>query len=368
MKKNKLRFIITIVLFAMAVFFIYTATKSTIPKGVKDFAVEDTSIITKIFLSDKENKNVLLEKKSPGSWTLNNKFQASTDLMNIFIKTLHRLEVKSPVAKAARNNVVKRISSIGVKVEIYQTIYRIDIWGLKLFPHEKLTKTYYVGDVTQDMLGTYMLMDGYEDPFIIHIPGFNGFLSSRYSTVANDWRDHSLFSVELPNIKSLKMEFPSSPESSYIAENTGKVNFKLTALRSNTVIPDYDTTRLLDCLSAFRDIKFELLINDSKEHNKDSVIASTPYHIITLTDVAGNTTVVKTFHKHYAADQPDDISGKPSLFDQDRLYALINDGKDFALIQFYVFDRILRPLPYFLKPGPGKAPAKPNVYVKEIGN
>jgi hypothetical protein len=312
--------------------------------------VEDTTIITKIFLADKSNKHVLLDRQGKGTWTVNHKFQACTELVNIFIKTLNKLEVKSPVAKAARNNVIKRLSSLGVKVEIYQTVYRIDLWGLKFFPHEKLTKTYYVGDNTQDMMGTYMLMDGYDEPFVVYIPGFNGFLSTRYSTIENDWRDHSIFSVELPDIKSLKMEFPSSPDSSYLIENTGKVNFKLTALKSNTIVPDYDTIKMLDCLSAFRDIKFELMINDSKQHNKDSVTHSTPFHIITLTDMSGNTTVVKTFHKPYIPGQIDDIDGKQSVYDRDRLYAQLNGGKDFALIQYYVFDRILRPLSYFLKP------------------
>jgi hypothetical protein len=349
MKKNKLTFIITIVLLAVALFLVYTATKSTIPRGPRDFAVEDTTILTKIFLTDKSNNSVLLERQGQGTWTVNHKFPASNELVNIFVKTLYRLEVKSPVAKAAKNNVIKRLSSLGVKVEIYQTVYRIDIWGLKLFPHEKLTKTYYVGDNTQDMLGTYMIMDGYNDPFIVYIPGFNGFLSTRYSTVENDWRDHSLFSVELPNIKLLKMEFPSSPDSSYIVENIGKVNFKLTALKQNITIPDYDTIKMLDCLSAFRDIKFELLINDSKVHNRDSVTHSTPFHIITLTDMAGNTMVVKTFHKPPVPGEFEDIEDKPSKYDRDRLYALINGGRDFVLIQFYVFDRILRPLPYFLK-------------------
>ena len=351
MKKNKLTLIITIVLLTVALFLVYTATKSTIPKGPRDFAVEDTTIITKIFLTDKTNKSVLLDRQGHGTWTVNHKFQASNELVNIFIRTLFKLEVKSPVAKASRNNIIKRMSAMGIKVEIYQTVYRIDIWGLKLFQHEKLTKTYYVGDNTQDMMGTYMLMEGYEDPLIVYIPGFNGFLTTRYSTVENDWRDHGLFSVELPNIKSLKMEFPSSPDSSYMVENIGRVNFRLTALKSNTAVPDYDTIKMLDCLSAFRDIKFELLINDSKEHNRDSVTHSTPFHIITLTDMAGNTTVMKTFHKPYMPGQLDDIDGKPAKYDRDRLYAVINDGKDFALVQFYVLDRILRPLTYFLKTG-----------------
>jgi hypothetical protein len=48
-------------------------------------------------------------------------------------------------------------------------------------------KQYYVGHATQDNTGTYMLLTNpetdknYEDPFVTHIPGFDGFLSTRYN-------------------------------------------------------------------------------------------------------------------------------------------------------------------------------------------
>ena len=45
---------------------------------------------------------------------------------------------------------------------------------------------------------------------------------------------------------------------------------------------------------------------------------------------------------------PANMSYDPSA-DPERLYALINDDKDFVLIQYYVFDRILRTINYFIK-------------------
>jgi hypothetical protein len=349
MKKNKLILVITIILVLVAVFFIINVTKSTLSKSCSSFAVEDTSLVTKIFLTDKSNNKVILERVTPGNWSVNNKYTASNDLINIFLKTLLRIEVKSPVAKAARDNTIKRLAAISKKVEIYQTVYRIDLWGLKLFPHEKLVKTYYVGDATQDNLGTYMLMEDCEEPYIMHIPGFRGFLNSRYSPLEVDWRDHTMFNLEIPDIKSVKLEFPSSPESSFSITNEGKTKFSLTALNSNTTIANYDTLKLLDYLSYFTEIKYEYLITNFTEHNKDSVIKTTPLHILTLTDMSGKITTVKIFHKPAPSDQSE-TSDSIAKFDLDRLYALINDGKDFVMIQYYVFDNILKPLTYFIKP------------------
>jgi len=348
MKKNRLTLIITITLAIIALFFIYTTTKSTIPKAIKDFAIQDTSLVTKVFLTDKSNNKVILEKKALGKWSVNNKYTASNGMITVLLKTIMMLEVKSPVARSARNNVIKRLASSSVKIEIYQTVYRIDFRGIKLFSHEKLVKTYYVGGATMDNMGTFMLIEDSDEPFIMHIPGFRGFLNSRYSTLENDWRDHTLFNIDIPNIKSVKLEFPSGTENSYEIVNTGDAHFTLTALSPKMQITDYDTLRLYDFLSTFRDIKYELIITDTKLHNKDSIVATIPFHILTVTDMSGKKTTIKTYHKK-ATDEQTEPDGSISPYDLDRLYALFNDGKDFALIQFYVFDNVLRPLPYFIK-------------------
>jgi len=353
MKRNKIVFIITILLIAFACYFIYKSSKGVSSLTTDDFVISDTSLVTKIFLTDKQNNKVLLEKNAPGDWTVNKKFAASSDLVSILLKTMLRIEVKSPVAKAARDNVVRRLSSVAKKAEIYQTVYRIDFWGIHLFPHEKLVKTFYVGDATQDNLGTYMLLDGSDDPYIMHIPGFRGFLNSRFSTLENDWRDHTLFNIEMANIKSVQLAFPSSPDSSFIINNVAPGKYTLTALKPKIVIPDYDTIKLLKLLTSFVDVKFESLVTDNIIHNKDSIIMTTPFHILTITEMNGKAITIKTFHKSAPGDQ-EEIDQSNSIYDLDRLFVQFNQGKDFGLIQFYIFDNILRPLTYYLKPATGK--------------
>jgi hypothetical protein len=101
-------------------------------------------------------------------------------------------------------------------------------------------------------------------------------------------------------------------------------------------------------LTAFSKINFEALLNDMHPARIDSLISGTPFHIITLTKKTGEEQEVKTYHK---PAQPGEINylGEPVLYDRDRFYASLNDGQDFVLIQFYVFDKITRPLDYFLK-------------------
>src|SRR3972149_10537431 len=170
MKKNRLTIIITIALAIIAAYLLYTSKKGTIRQELKDFAVEDTSAITKIFMVDMRNNQVTLQKEKPGNWAVNGKYRARNDLIDVLLKTMKNLQVKSPVARAAHDNMVKQLATGAVKVEIYQN------------NNTNPGKVYYVGGATQDKYGTYMLLENSSEPFIMSLPYFSGYLTTRYNT------------------------------------------------------------------------------------------------------------------------------------------------------------------------------------------
>jgi hypothetical protein len=253
--------------------------------------------------------------------------------------------VKAPVPLKARNNVIKRMSVLARKIEIYQEVPRINIFGLKLFPHEKKTKTYYVGDVTQDNEGTYMLMEGAEEPYIVFIPGFRGFVSSRYSTLADDWRDYTVFQEKLADIASIELEFPSDPAESYLLKVSPDQHISIKALQDNREVDNYDTIRVLNFLTSFNDIRFESLLNNLiPKTTIDSVLATQPSTIITLSSRDGSQNIVKIFKKAGFSQYYNQDGAAMEPADLDRAYALVNKGQDFVLIQYFVFDKVLRNL------------------------
>jgi hypothetical protein len=350
MKKNRVTLIITLILLLAAVILVITNSYTTLKKDVSDFSVQDTSLVTKIFLADKNNNEVTLTRSADGTWLVNGKYPAQEAKISSFLKTLKDLEVRSPVALAARNNVITRMAVIAKKIEIYQVSPRINLFNkIKLFPHEKLTKTYYVGDVTQDNQGTFMLMEGAEEPYIVHIAGFRGFVSTRYSTAVSDWRDFTVFKKQLNEIQSLKVVFPLQPEQSYQLDLPDNKHVELRSLLSNQVMESYDTIRVLSFLTSFTDIRFESLLEPLiKKEFIDSVKTSPPKTIITLTDRGGKVNEVKIFRKKgFAALYMDDgMTMEP--MDLDRAYALVNNGEDFVLIQYYTFDKVTRTLGYLM--------------------
>jgi len=349
MKKTRITIIIVIVLAIVAIFLILQNRQGTLSTKLSEFAVNDTTTITRIFMADMSGNKVLLTKINPGNWVVNDEIKASQPVVGLLLKTMMSLAVKSPVSKAGYNNVIKQLAVNSVKVEIYQQVYRIKLFNsIRLFPHEKLTKVYYVGSATPDNMGTFMLMEGSKVPFIVFQPGFRGFVSARFSARLNDWRDHTIFNNRPSEISAIKVEFPQNPNESYIIEKFGNSRLELKQLSSNNKFERYDTLRVVELINAYKFVNFESIISGLDQKSIDSITATTPLNIITLTDTTGKVNVVKTFR--LVNDNGDfDEEGNLLPYDRDRLYALINGGKEFVLIQYFVFDPITRPLSYLLR-------------------
>ena len=349
MKKNKSILIACIVLALIALMLWLTQSRTTFRRSLSGFSLDDSSNVTMIYMSDKNNNSVKLIKLAPGRWTVNDKYPAQKQNVELLLKTMVAIQVQQPVANAAHDNIVKELAVNAVKVEIYQYVYRIDLFGvIHWFPHEKLTKVYYVGGATQSNESSFMLMEDSSEPFMIFLPGFRGFVSPRYSPFEKYWRDYNVFRTTIPEIATVRVEVPETPDYSFEVRNNGKNRFSLISLSDNREIADYDTLKLLNFLSGFRNLSFETLLNEMDKVRKDSILTSRPFIIITVTDTSGVTKTMKTYRKK-STDGETDQQGRPVPYDLDRLYALVNDGKDFTLIQYFSFDKVLRPKPFFLK-------------------
>ena len=347
MKKNRTLIILALVLVIIAVLFVINKRYTTLNNAESGFAVEDTSNVTKIFMVDKNNRSVKLTKIEVGRWLINDEHLAQNYNIIMLLGTIKGMTVRYPVPLAAKDNVIRRLASIARKVEIYQEVYRINLFDkIKLFPHEKLTRTYYVGDATQDNMGTFMQMEGASQPYVVYLPRLRGFIYTRFSTDEDDWRDHTIFKTPLQDITSIKMEFLEEPHESFIVESDEVGNFKMSSLIDGKQL-QYDTLKLLQFVSSFKDVRFESVLNNKLEPAYIDSIASGPMaHIITLTEKDGAESVVRTYRKGGFRELYDIEGVALEPFDLDRLYAYINDDKDFVLIQYFVFDKVLRTSSY----------------------
>lgn len=348
MKKNRIVIILVVVLAVIAIFLMNQNRGVTLRSEVGDFAIDDTASVTKIFMADMQGNEVLLEEVAPGNWSLNGTMKARPEGIEMLLSTMSKLAVKAPVSKSGYNTVIKRLATTSVKVEIYQMVFRINLFNLlKLFPHEKRTKVYYVGSATPDNMGSFMLMEGSEIPFVVYLPGFKGYVSARFTAYSSDWRDHTIFSEKPSQIKSIQVEFPQDPEQSYRIDKFGDQDLSIRQLSTGKVFDGFDTTRVVDFINAYRNIRFEMSFQEITGKHQDSIIAQTPVNIIEVTDATGKTQKVTTYRRANLAIQQD-LDGNLLPYDIDRLYALIDENNELVIAQYFVFDPITRPLSFLI--------------------
>lgn len=339
-KKNKIAFII-VFLFGTVIFWlvINNKDKGTIKKELSDFAVKDTASINKIFIADKQNKTVILTRVSTGGWKVNDKYSVRTDAINVLLKTVQGLEVLMPVGKNARPNIIKALAAASVKVEVYQ--------------NDKFTKLYYVGGETQDQTGTYMLLADPETgensavPFVMFLPGHNGYLTARYFTSESEWRGRVIFSYNPLDIRSVKVEFPRKKEQSFEIMNNGNNIFDIKTLADNKSVEGFDTLSLKQYLAYYQDIEYETLVTGMQESKRDSIIASGAENVITVTDSKGKTNKVKLILKKYIPRQGEELNEENKDHDPDRMYAVVNNDREISIVQYFVFGKLMPDISYF---------------------
>lgn len=146
----------------------------------RQFAIEDTTSINQITLQNRNLEKIKLYRdKDEKEWILNDSIKANQYLINLLLKTIKEIRIKSPIARAALPNIIKRMAIQHTKVEIWV--------------NKKKKHVIYIGGETPDQLGTYMMIEGAIEPYVVHIPGFNGYLSSRFSCKTHLWRSKELF-------------------------------------------------------------------------------------------------------------------------------------------------------------------------------
>ena len=333
---------------------------STLRGDDADFMVWDTASVTKFYMADRDEHESLLERQPDGSWLLNKTYKAHSKQVQNFLTTLYKVRIKMPVSVASHDNIVKMMASGSTKVEVYQNMPRINLFNrVRLFYREVRTKVFYVGDATKDSSGTFMLKEGADKAYIVYIPGFKGFITTRFTANPDDWRDHGVFGAALADIESVTVEFNREPQSGFRVNNVGRHQYELVSLADGITQP-YDTLKVINMLSSFSDLRFESLLNNILPQQRiDSIVGSPFLHRVSLTTKDGVTTQLTTYEKLVVNKSIQELEGLVDdhgnlldPIDHDRVYGLINDGKDFVLIQYYVFDKVLNPIGYYVAGNP----------------
>jgi hypothetical protein len=334
--KRLLPFLLLIALGLVAWWLWRSNTGSTLSGPLTEFSIADTSTVDRIFIADMSGGTADLVRTGPATWTVNG-LPANARNVQLLLKTFLRVEVRSPVPKAAEANVLKVMSSTAKKVEIYT--------GGKT-----PAKIWYVGHATQDHYGTYMLLEIPGEgrstvPYVMAMSGFSGFLSTRFFTTLDDWRSTVVLdNPDLTQLRKVSLRFPGKPEEGWTVTYGGGNDLALFAAGGASV--PMDTAAVKDLFRNLRDQHFENFERRITRSERDSVLASPPAQVLELVLADGRSRRIPFWTKAPYKDQRD-LDGNVMAVDMDRQWALLDDTS-LVVVQRHLFDHITLPI-QFLK-------------------
>ena len=325
MKKHHIFLIVGISILALMLFYLSRPeTEDGMLEKLKneyEMHYEDTASVDKIIISDKTPKSVTLIRTNKG-WQVSNGLPARKDAVDVILETLHRMRLKNFVPQNARDNVIRRMSSAGKEVSIYA--------------NGKLVQNFVVGTETMDEMGTYMMKVGSENPYAMFIPGFNGFLSTRFFANELLWTERTIFVFDNLEIAEVEYQNTYQPNTSFILKSN-QGGFELFDQNKQQVA--VDTLKAALYLASFRTVKFEGVIVEEDDiwSRQDSLKASTPVFTLKATLKSGKWKQL-TAYKIKGAVEFEEMYGQPYDFDPDRVHAFIkhDDGRElFVLAQYF---------------------------------
>lgn len=315
MKKNLLYAAVLLVLLGIAWWVTQKDDRSTLDPNETVFMVEDTASIDRIFIADKSGRSILVEKQADGLWMVNNTYPARSEVVDYILGAFRQMEVRMPVPKAGVENAKKQISVSGKKVELYSKGKKVSV--------------VYVGHATIDSRGTYMIKEGAETPFIIHIPGWEGYLSPRFFTDLQDWRERTILRLHPDSIASITTEFPNAPEESYTISILSDKSFALKN-EQGVLQPTVNEGFAKALFGGFMKVEVEAF--DNFGVMKDSIVNMSPSWLnLTVTEKSGKTHTFTTYFKSQLNQL--DVVLLDVMPDLDRDYLFYKEKNDFAIIQ-----------------------------------
>lgn len=333
-KNNRLLFIATAALVVLAAgLWLANRGNSTLQTREinYDFAIPDTAAITRIEISDKTPCSVALVKEK-GVWMVEG-VPARTDAIEVLLETLKRMEMRNFITAAERPAILKKLAVYGKEVKVYQG--------------DQLAKHFYVGTETPDFLGTYMMIQGADAPYSVHILGFNGYLSTRFFCNPDLWRTRIMFGNLPEDIHKATLHYRDSA-GGFTLENKADGRWVVTPERGSPFQPEGTALNLF--LSAFKTLQYEGVITpeDGIWKRQDSLKRSTPAFTLELVNKQGKTTVLQAYSivKNPEEEALGIVNNTP--FDPDRYHSFYEDR--FILTQRFGMRWVLVGSRYFRQP------------------
>lgn len=277
------------------------SSKKGIVTADRGFTIEKIEDVDKIVIRHVKLQPMVFTREGK-SWKLDGKYDVDPAVFVNVEKVLLNMRLEFIPPAAATKNVLESIKNNGIQVDLYNG-------GSEPF------KMFHIGSDLQKSNGTYMVMAGSSQPYVMSLPGLVGGLRSRFEQPSHMYRDKFIYKFPAENIQSIKVEYPLDNFSSFHIENKGKT-YVVTPLLD---LVDKPTTTVNPRVINSYMNQFEMMGTEGVIANipeKDSILNLPPVCKYTFTLRNGN--VIQ--HDIYPYDDIVEEAGNATKTQNDLLY------------------------------------------------
>jgi hypothetical protein len=323
--KKYLNYIIILVVLLIVTLILFLKEKpGTLKVANKVFAVADTSVVTSIRFSNGKS-SVQLSRVNGGLWKVNQQFNAKPHIVKTLLGLLTNIEISAPVSKSMKTSVMKGLHANFVSVVFESS--------------GKTLKAYKVTETDSLRIGSFMMMLDGDEPYLVHVPGYNGRISVLFPCDEQFWRDKSIFSYRPQDILSIEVEYPEKPHASFIYQFLGPNDLEIKSLHEKSSVKiSKEAARVY--LNRFTNISYEAPVRYRTSAIFDSISHQKPYCEIRVKNAENQVNILRTYQISVGRER--------NKFDVDRMYAVHQNDTVPVIIKYIDIDPVMKVYSDFL--------------------
>lgn len=291
-----------------------------------NFAIEDTTKITKVVIEDTYGQHIELIQES-GEWHDEQGGCVSKPNVSFILEAAKLIEFKGYLPEKSKKRFTELMATQHTKVSF--------------FVDGDWVKSWYIGPPAQDHYGQIMLLETAnegksQDPVMMRIKGLNGIISPRFFAERKRWMCTAIFELQPEEIKSVEIKNYEHPSQSFTIKNRGN-RFEVSS--QGKKLSAVDTANVYRYLQGYKKVHFNFANTELSKQQVDSVKHSPLFSRLTLTEQNGNKTTLKLHRIKSDTPQRNEI-GEMVNMDMNLLWAELPNG-ELVKCQYFVFNSLL---------------------------
>ncbi|MEZ4777293.1 MAG: hypothetical protein R3D00_29220 [Bacteroidia bacterium] len=300
--------------------FVFDRNESSLnPKDIA-FAIDDTSAVKTIAMTKVINgediERIILDRLPNGTWQLDKKYPVFQPRINYLLKTMHLIHVKEKLIDEGINTAEHILELTHTRVEIYD--------------QDGLIKSYLLGTEAKGSRGTLMKLKNARYPYIVEMPGLQGFINTHFTLDRTIWRENLLFDGHIDKIQRISLTYPDPSKTVQLSREAIGSEWRLLGNES-PLNPD----NLEKYLSNFtRKVYAESFAGDTYPGKFEDLQGKTPSVTFSLQYFSGENRTVYLFERE---ENPNNYFG------------WVEGNDELLTVQHFVFDKFREERSYFVK-------------------